>query len=445
MDELLKSLTEWMPAQRWYTSKGRTPLLQLVGEWQLPGDVGTTVRLLLVADAASGDPVVYQVPIVERATAPESGVVGVRSDGTVLVDGAVDAAFGDWLYGAVCRGGAIAGTSGEITGVPAPSAPATAPTATAKVLGAEQSNTSLVFRPRGSGTAVICKIFRQVHPGLNPDIELQTALAAAGSSSVPAAIGSLEGGWRDPADEAHSIRGSLAFAQEFLPDVEDAWRVALEAAGSDDDFADRAEALGRAVADVHLSLRRVFPAPPTTEADQQRIAAVWEGRLAMAVEHIPALAATAPAIRSEYEAALAAPWPPLQRIHGDLHLGQVLEVAGRGWVVLDFEGEPLRPMSERRAPDVAARDVAGMLRSFDYVAGSVSQTRPEDPAVQRWAARAKEAFLRGYEAGGGGSADAALLRAFELDKAVYEAIYEVRNRPDWLPIPLAAIDRLTTR
>lgn len=117
-----------------------------------------------------------------------------------------------------------------------------------------------------------------------------------------------------------------------------------------------------------------------------------------------------------------------------------------GWVLLDFEGEPLRPMHERRLPDVALRDVAGMLRSFDYAAGAHEQAEP-GASRAAWAAASRAAFLEGYteRAGDAVTAHRAVLDAFELDKAVYEAIYEARNRPEWLSIPVAAVQRLAGR
>ncbi|GMA88683.1 hypothetical protein GCM10025868_39330 [Angustibacter aerolatus] len=150
----------------------------------------------------------------------------------------------------------------------------------------------------------------------------------------------------------------------------------------------------------------------------------------------------------------AAALPALQRVHGDYHLGQVLDAGPvRGWVLLDFEGEPLRPLAERSEPDLALRDVAGMLRSFDYAAGHVVVAAPDgsavDPAAlaeqaERWSASCRDAFCRGYAtvAGHDPREDAALLRALELDKALYEVVYETANRPAWLPIPLRAVDRL---
>ena len=122
---------------------------------------------------------------------------------------------------------------------------------------------------------------------------------------------------------------------------------------------------------------------------------------------------------------------------------------GRGWVLLDFEGEPLRPMSERVSPDLPLRDVAGMLRSFDYVAGSIRLDQPDrsPEAVREWAQGARQSFVEGYAGTAGAELDvrSALLAALELDKAVYEAIYESRNRPTWVTIPLRAIARLVEK
>jgi maltokinase len=139
-----------------------------------------------------------------------------------------------------------------------------------------------------------------------------------------------------------------------------------------------------------------------------------------------------------YETARTGTWPLLQRVHGDYHLGQALLVPERGWVLVDFEGEPLRPMNERDRPDVALRDVAGMLRSFDYAAGATPGIAAD------WAPACRDAFVDGYLAESGVDIEVfrPLLDAFELDKAVYEAIYEARNRPDWLAIPLRGIEKL---
>ncbi|WP_439592361.1 maltokinase N-terminal cap-like domain-containing protein [Microbacterium sp.] len=454
MDSTLACLAAWMPRQRWYAAKGRPPSLRLIGWWEidnpLPGDEAR-LRTLLVSDEGSLPPVLYQVPIAERATAhldaDAEHVIGSPEPGTTFVDGAHDPAYAQALLALVTGGGEARGPNVVTRGIPNSAEIATGPRH-ASVLRGEQSNTSIIYAGE-TGEPIICKVFRQLHPGLNPDIELATALADAGSAHVPRAVGSLEARWPDSTTAAGSVYGSLAFAQEFLPGVEDAWRVALRAGARGDDFTERAGDLGAATADVHLSLAALFPTPQTDDASRAATSATWRRRLSIAIAEVPAIAERQAAIERVYERAEATWWPHRQRIHGDYHLGQVLLVPDRGWVLLDFEGEPLRPMAERREPDLALRDVAGMLRSFDYVAGSIRQGDPARApgAAQEWARSARTAFLDGYCAASGTDLDdqRELLAALELDKAVYEAIYEARNRPTWVSIPLRAIARLADR
>ncbi|WEK14654.1 MAG: phosphotransferase [Candidatus Microbacterium phytovorans] len=436
MDSTLACLVEWMPRQRWYSSKGRSPLLRLLTTHEWPSDdPSARVRTLIVADEGAAVTVVYQVPLVLRTVPPSdaAAIVGTTEDGIVLIDGPRDVAYTAALWRA------LDATRGESTSAADPHAPVPR----ARVLTGEQSNTSVIFELEGA-PPVICKVFRQLHPGINPDIELQTALAESGSRHVPRARGAVAASWASP-DGSGPTEGSLAFAQEFLPDVADAWRVARQAAESGESFAASAHALGAATADVHLSLARVLPTAAADPQAREAIGAAWRRRLDIATSEVPALTRHRDTIAAVYARAHDAVWEPLQRIHGDYHLGQVLHAQGRGWILLDFEGEPMRPMSERRRPDSPLRDIAGMLRSFDYVAGSLSTGGGTPPPNPAWAEEARRAFLSGYEARSGHPATGPLLDAFELDKAVYEAIYESRNRPEWLDIPLAAIDRLVAR
>jgi maltokinase len=459
MDSTLACLAAWMPRQRWYAAKGRPPSLRLVAWWDMPGasggDPGATdarVRTFLVADEGALPAVLYQIPVVSRATAGVEAspdhIIGSPEPGTTFIDGPFDPAYTAALLSLVTTGGQGTGPRAVAIGRPTRSVPPAA-SLTATVLAGEQSNTSVIFRGSDETMPIICKVFRQLHPGLNPDIELQTALADAGSAHVPQAVGSIEGVWPDLTTARETVTGSLAFAQEFLPGVEDAWRVALHAAARGEDFRDRARALGAATADVHLSLAGLFPTRETQPTDRDATAATWRRRLAIAIAEVPAIAERRNAIEAVYARALEVQWPALQRIHGDYHLGQVLQVPGRGWVLLDFEGEPLRPMSERVQSDLPLRDVAGMLRSFDYVAGSIRLDHPDrsPEAVREWARNARRSFVEGYASTSGAELDveSALLAALELDKAVYEAIYESRNRPTWVTIPLRAIARLVEK
>jgi maltokinase len=170
-------------------------------------------------------------------------------------------------------------------------------------------------------------------------------------------------------------------------------------------------------------------------------------RLDAALEVVPELEAHAPALRELYDAAGALPGSDIQRVHGDLHLGQTLRTV-KGWKIVDFEGEPAKPLAERVRPDSPWRDVAGMLRSFDYaprVAAMTAATADDTGTEQRlfraaeWSARNQTAFLEAY-AGRQLTADEhTLLTAYVADKSVYECVYEARNRPGWLSIPLAAL------
>ncbi|MGN6742497.1 MAG: phosphotransferase, partial [Amnibacterium sp.] len=372
-------------------------------------------------------------------------------DGTVVVDGPRDREWAAALL-TLALGGGSAGEDGAVSALgtrlgwlgPPPRVTG------ARVLAGEQSNTSVILTTAtadgGPGPAVIMKVFRALHHGENPDVVLQSAIAGAGSRRVPATYGAVLGDWPDPGRPDGRARGHLAVAQEFLADTEDAWRVALAAARARVDFTYQARELGAATAEVHQVLADVLPTVEAGPEAKRSLLAGMRARAEQAVRTVPSLAALADRIEAVLAAALHEEWPPFQRIHGDYHLGQVLSVPDRGWVLLDFEGEPLRPMAERSEPDTPLRDVAGMLRSFDYVAGTL-ELEDDDASGRAWADAARAAFLQGYAAELGRSLTphARLLAALELDKALYECVYEVRNRPAWLPIPERAVSRLASK
>lgn len=478
MTDLISLLNEWVPRQRWYVGAASGGSgLQLVGSYSLSDPAGehdvrfVTVAILSDTSTAvgGGSRPVYQVPLVIRdvdSSIDARGYIGTYETGTgsaAVIDGPHDPAFARSLL-ALIEGEQVAtgpgGPSDAVAyGLPMPGSKAGRMRAS-RALQGEQSNSSIILEmlehdTDAEGAPLIIKVFRTLHHGDNPDVTLQSALAAAGCLRVPPALGHVAGEWPDPSVEGGRARGHLAFAQEFFAGVEDAWRVARRAAESGDDFTGPAFSLGEATAETHGLLRRHLPEAIARPDDIERAVGEMHGRLRQALELVPELRPRRKAIERVYEAAASAPWPHLQRIHGDYHLGQVLAVPERGWVLLDFEGEPLRPLAERNALDLPARDVAGMLRSFDYVAGSLSLAAGVDVAGD-WAKAAREAFLRGYAAraaadvGGAteGSGDVPaqpdprILAAYELDKAVYEAIYEASHRPDWLPIPVRAVQRL---
>jgi maltokinase len=322
-----------------------------------------------------------------------------------------------------------------------------------KPLGGEQSNSSLVFANR-----LILKLFRRLEPGENPELEVTRALAGAGFEACPAPLGWIEG-----------LGSTLAILQRFRAGSVDGWTLATErvaghyesADGEPANFAEDAGALGRLTAELHAAMASALPKVAEGQPDLGRLSARLLGRLTQVTALVPELAAHRPAIEEVYAKAEAAGGGSrdLQRIHGDYHLGQVLR-AKAGWIVIDFEGEPARSLEERRRLASPLQDVAGMLRSFDYAAFSplVLGEDPETPGPTRdelarfegpaaaWIEANRRAFLDGYLAVAGDAAQAGdaelLLRAFELDKAVYEVMYEARHRPPWLQIPLGGIRRL---
>ena len=252
--------------------------------------------------------------------------------------------------------------------------------------------------------------------------------------------------------------------QTFVPNASDGWRLAtasvrdlyaegdLHADEVGGDFAADSERLGAATASVHADMAQVLPDRAGRRATGTRTVAEQMGeRLTAAIEVVPQLAEHADGLRALYAAVAESREPVVrQRVHGDLHLGQVLRTA-TGWIVLDFEGEPARPLAARRELDSPLRDVAGMLRSFDYAARHMLVEQPDDPQrayrAQEWATRNRSAFCTGYSTASGldPCGESPLLRAFEADKAVYECVYEARNRPHWLMIPLNSLSRLTSR
>lgn len=460
----LDLLAAWIGRQRWYAAKGADPQLRRLFSWRLDDPDGAVgMETLLIEDDAGPEPVVYQVPLTYRQeplAGAAAALVGTLEHSELGTRYVYDAPH-DPVYAAalleLCLGRAQAqsGTRSDtpeplVVGQPRPGGPHLATVRGSQVLSGEQSNTSMILdvvADQGTAAPIIVKVFRTLQAGANPDVVVQGALVEAGSTHVAHPVGAVAGRWPDPAGGQVPLRGHLATAAEFLAGAQDAWREALAAARADTDFTTSARALGEATAAVHSDLARAFPTVPTTREVVETTLAGMHRRLRAAVAACPELAEPRRAIAAVLEAARDAEWPDRQRIHGDYHLGQVLHSPSRGWVVLDFEGEPLRPLAERTEPDQPLRDVAGMLRSFDYVAGTVATQHPDAAATAgRWADASRRAFLDGYaeRAGYDPRDQDALLAAYTMDKALYEVVYEARNRPDWLPIPRTAIDRLLT-
>jgi maltokinase len=404
-------------------------------------------------------------------------------DGTTVLDGAGHPAFlRAWIAAADLADAGLAHT-------PHLGAP--------RVLPGEQSNTSVILPGAGpDGSTAMLKVFRGLSDGANPDVDVPRALAGTGWTHVPRPLAWMSAAWPDPPEGregrevsdpdgevvdggiAHGgvAHGHLGVLSVFVPGATDGFELACDLAARGESFADLAEDLGAVIGQMHRALATALPVggggsdagagagapppadplPPTTDPappadpaatavpardtpdDAATAAGALRDRFAWASAAVPELHRHAAAVdRLATATAALRDLPPRQRVHGDLHLGQVLRGDGT-WYVLDFEGEPLVPVAQRTRPDLALRDVAGMLRSIDYAA-AVGHARPG------WAAAARRALLTGYTARSAPIDPALrehLLRVLELDKALYEAVYEARNRPTWTAIPLDAVERL---
>ena len=478
---LMDVLAGWLPQQRWFPGRGR-PLSELAIISDVTLRAGNPALRHLIVEAhlhgrsAAGGPAGtsaarFQLLVGYRTELPASlrGALIGYLDGAACYDAVHDPELADVLIAAI-REQRIAG---PLRFVREPGAPVFfGQVPDSRVLGAEQSNTSLVF-----GDQAILKVLRRLFPGANPDLEVADALARLGSARVAAPYGWIE----TDLDGEPVLLGVLS---RFLAGASDGWTLALNglhrqyarrgahgleyltepvsaanghaAIGqpggvpADDTpatlpFLPEARQLGLATAELHADMARAFGSRAMTAAELARLAADMNGKLTEAMKVVPELASYEARIRSAYSAVgqLAGP-VTVQRIHGDYHLGQVL-LGPQGWVALDFEGEPAVPLEVRRAPGPGLRDVAGMLRSFDYAARHQLVGHPDATQLAEvadaWVRQCQAAFCAGYAAGGGTDPDGhgTLMRALTLEKAVYEVVYEYRHRPTWLSIPLAFV------
>ncbi|MCU1674664.1 MAG: hypothetical protein JWN77_2777 [Frankiales bacterium] len=445
--DLTDLLAGWLPDQRWFGGKGRSVGSVAVESSAVlhKGEGRVVEHLLLRVDFEDGGSDRYQLLVGEAEGALpqrlQHALIG-EAGGRTVYEAVHDADATAVLLQQIAAGGKtetvrFTAASSDIE-LDKPS----------RVMGAEQSNTSIVY-----GEDYILKVFRRVQPGLNPDLEITRALAEAGSPHVAPPLAWLEG-------EIEGETTTLGMMQCFLRGASEGWAMAtasvrdlfaegdLHADEVGGDFAGESERLGAATAEVHALMAQSLPSRTAGPEDSRATAAQLHERLEAALAVVPDLAPYADALRTTYDQVAALTEEvPVQRVHGDYHLGQVLRTQD-GWVVLDFEGEPARSLAERTALMSPLRDVAGMLRSFDYAARHLLADHPGEHHLAyratEWAERNRSAFCDGYAqaAGADPRSSAVLLRAFELDKAVYEVVYEARNRPSWLPIPLGSIERL---
>jgi maltose alpha-D-glucosyltransferase / alpha-amylase len=406
----------------------------------------------------------------------------------LLTDGFAVPAFAHQIVALLAQGACRASPDGEIRFEPTPDTvqslhlPADAEI---NWLSAEQSNSSLII-----GDAVMLKIFRRIAGGPHPEAEMGRYLTQNGFANAPPLLGEIARVGPD------GTRFSLAMAQGFVHNQGDAWSWLLDQllralddltapalagdaeAGLMSDYEVLAARIGQRLGDLHVVLARPSDDPafaPATATAQD--IACWrehtQARLKAAFGVIaerkkwdrPDDEARAVELQKSRRALLAALHDLAQagagsltsRIHGDFHLGQVLVVSGDVYII-DFEGEPARPLAERRAKSSPLRDVAGILRSFDYAAATIIDRKNvgsapisderRDEFIARFRACAPKAFLEAYRtaiSASGATMSKRLLDLFLLEKAAYEVTYEAANRPSWFAVPLAGLSELARR
>jgi trehalose synthase-fused probable maltokinase len=427
-----QDLVDFVTTQRWFGSKTRDVVHASIVDHATIGPGDPSLELLLVEIRFdTGTHETYQLLR--------------RDDLGVLAD--PDAA--SELVRLIRRGTTVAGSEGTVELIPvAESFAGVADEVTVtRQIGVEQSNTSVVL-----DDSLILKVFRRLEPGVNPELELLRFLTEHGFEHIPRLAG-----WYQYV--GRPMESTLGILQQFVPDGRDGWELALETLGSRTEwFLHQLEALGRVTAELHTVLGS-DPSDPSFAPEQTSSESL--GLLTATVdEEIEAIFLDLPDEDPELEPLRGRGEEVRERLrlltnlggvgrvirhHGDFHLGQALHTE-RGWVLIDFEGEPARSLPERRRKRSPLRDVAGMLRSFAYVA-SAGPLRGVAPPPG-WEERARSVFLEAYRENvdpslmPSGAAMDKLLQVFELEKAVYELRYELNNRPDWLPIPVAGIVRL---
>ncbi|MGY2702760.1 maltokinase N-terminal cap-like domain-containing protein [Nocardioides sp. HB32] len=466
----------YLERTRWFGGKGRPFRIagvRRIGEVPCAGEKDPSVVIDLVEVAyedAEGGSEVYQVPIAfyeNPETRLDHAFIGWWEEPSYGWVHAYDAlhdreAMGCWLRSFAQAAGEPGGNLNDESGLRFHRLPGyeldleTHST----LFSGEQSNSSVAY-----GDDALMKVFRKITPGVNPDISVHEVLTRAGSDHIAALYGWLDWVDGDPTSQGAGGSGTtvqLAMLQQFLRTASDGWDLALASARNlfaegdlhaneaGGDFAAEAERLGVALREVHTVLAEHFPVERLDAAAVGELADGMDARLDNALTVVAGLAPYEAGLRAAYSRLREIDGMEVQQIHGDLHLGQTLRTS-LGWKIVDFEGEPAKPLAERLRPDSTWRDVAGMLRSFDYVPHVVERQFAEDQPegvdqrayrAEEWAHRNRNHFLTAYAEGGLDDEERVLLDAYVADKAVYETVYETRNRPTWVGIPLEAVARI---
>lgn len=485
------ALGAFLAASRWFGGKGSTPhsvrITDVVPvEWSDAHDAHAASAVVrLAVHSSDGSETGYQLPLVVREDAgwsdnvqrPPANAILARVDSTgrsgIIYDALHDAAFRSRLAGALEHGASFEANGARWTVTPIGGGAPGLGSVESRLASAEQSNSSVIF-----GDRAILKLFRKLAPGINPDVEVTRFLTVRTTyRDTPELLAEVS---FESADGEKSVAGMLT---RLVHGAEDGWSYALHDIASflgargnggvpSDGFAGDARRLGEVTRELHAALASAsddpaFAVEPVSGDDisrwTARTLATIDSALDLLAAHATALdqktAAMARAIagrRSAIHELLdeashgargerAAEQGIKSRTHGDYHLGQLLHAPDGRWYVIDFEGEPARPIPERRELASPARDVAGMLRSFGYAAatgasraGGVGTNPATEIRSAHWERDARAAFLEGY----GADANDPLVELFEMEKMFYELAYELNNRPDWVWVPLRAIARL---
>jgi maltose alpha-D-glucosyltransferase/alpha-amylase len=511
-DALERALAAYLPTRRWFGGKARTIANVTVRDAvEMPNDLRVAI---LDVEFHEGEPQAYQLPLGianvrrEQDQARNIPVIARLRDGAMLYEPVQQEAFANALLDTIARKRQLKGRDGFVVG---------APTRAYKelrgndklethVLGVEQSNTAITY-----GQNLFLKLFRRLETGINTDVEITRFLNEETTfKNTPRIAGTLE-----YHDEKTDTPTTVAILQGFTPNSGDAWSYTLDAIGryydlllSDATAVERisksmphgsifqlaqrplpdiaretigaylgdAELLGRRTAEMHIALASrddipAFAPEPFTPHYQRSIYQYMRTQIVQTMQIVrkrakekvdfAELLAREDDLHQHIRSVLNGKIDAARiRIHGDYHLGQVL-YTGKDFVIIDFEGEPARPLSERRLKRSGLRDVAGMLRSFHYAPYAVafgaapgSYVRAEDMAMIETGARfwhqwVSVAFLRAYLATSAQGkhkhlpsdpeAVEVLLSSYLIEKALYEIVYELNNRPDWVRIPLRGV------
>jgi len=445
----IEALKHWLEQQRWYASKTRRVSTIEIAESVVLSEEPMLLLALVQAVFATGQHELYQLPLGFRRAGEESEQKSIAvAEGWSVYDALADSDHARELVRRIDAGDELDTGEGSLRfrradgslGVPAD--------AVVRPIGLEQTNTSLVF-----GSELVLKIFRKLEPGTNPELELLRFLTAREFPSIAPLRGWIE-------YEGRMFSATLGVAQEFLPDATDGWELTLDRIATDPEgLLELLGSLGTVTAEMHSVLASdandpaFTPEEPSNEALALLTATIDEEIERIFVrlpddERLAPIAGRGQDVRERLAArSQLGAGGRVIRTHGDFHLGQTLYTP-RGWVIIDFEGEPARPLAGRRQKRSPLRDVASMLRSFAYAASALEILHGKS-APADFEQRARETFLEHYfntvEPGllpGGVAGVANLLSIFELEKAIYELQYELDHRPDWVTIPVAGIVRM---